>query len=125
MIEIRRILTHVEDIHHEFGPVAAVPLRRGAIAVVLTNPFAGRYEPNIVPMMEALNPLGVDMAERLRAAMEKAPLFHDAGTIHFTASFGVAVGGRGVETLDRLLQEADKALYEAKEGGRNRVVCRR
>ena len=70
MIEIRRILTHVEDIHHEFGPVAAVPLRRGAIAVVLTNPFAGRYEPDIVKMMEALNPLGVDMAQRLRAAMD-------------------------------------------------------
>jgi len=70
MIEIRRILTHVEDIHHEFGPVAAVPLRRGAIAVVLTNPFAGRYEPNILPMMDALNPLGVDMARKLQAAMD-------------------------------------------------------
>ena len=70
MIEVRRILSHVEDIHHEFGPVAAAPLRRGAIAVVLTNPFAGRYEPNIVAMMEALNPLGVDMARRLRAAMD-------------------------------------------------------
>jgi Amino acid synthesis len=70
MIQIRRILTHVEDIHHEFGPVAAVPLRRGAIAVVLTNPFAGRYEPNIVPMMDELNPLGVDMARKLHAAMD-------------------------------------------------------
>jgi hypothetical protein len=70
MIEIRRLLTHVEDIHHEFGPVAPQPLRRGAIAVVLTNPFAGRYEPDIVPMMEALNPVGVDMARRLRAAMD-------------------------------------------------------
>jgi hypothetical protein len=70
MIEIRRILTQVEDIHHEFGPVASQPLRRGAIAVVLTNPYAGRYEPDIVPMMEALNPLGVDMARQLRAAMD-------------------------------------------------------
>ena len=42
MIEIRRVHTHVEDIHHEFGPVAAQPLRRGAIAAVLRNPFAGR-----------------------------------------------------------------------------------
>ena len=70
MIEIRRLLTHVEDIYHEFGPAAAVPLRRGAIAVVLANPFAGRYEADIVPMMEALNPLGVDMARKLRAAMD-------------------------------------------------------
>ena len=69
MIEIRRIHTHVEDIHHEFGPVAAVPLRRGAISVVLTNPFAGRYVADIVPMMDALQPVGIEMAEKLRAAM--------------------------------------------------------
>ena len=69
MIEIRRILTQVEDIHHEFGPVAAEPLRRGAIAAVLTNPFAGRYEADIVPMMEALGEVGVQMAQRLQRAM--------------------------------------------------------
>ena len=70
MIQIRRVFTHVEDIHHEFGPVAAVPLRRGAIGAVLTNPFAGRYAPDIVPMMDALQPVGIDMAQRLRAAMD-------------------------------------------------------
>ena len=69
MIDIRRIFTHVEQIKHEFGPVAATPLLRGAIGVVLTNPFAGRYEPDLLPMMNALQPLGIDMAERLRAAM--------------------------------------------------------
>ena len=69
MIEIRRIVTMVEDIHHEFGPPPPQPLRRGAIAAVLTNPFAGRYEAQILPMMEALNPVGIDMAQRLLAAM--------------------------------------------------------
>jgi len=70
MIQIRRIHTHVEDIHHEFGPVAAVPLRRGAISAVLTNPFAGRFVDDILPMMEALQPVGIAMAEKLRAAMD-------------------------------------------------------
>lgn len=70
MIEIRRIFTHVEQILHEFGPVAPVPLLRGAIGVVVTNPFAGRYEPDILPMMAALDPVGLDMAQRLRAAMD-------------------------------------------------------
>lgn len=70
MIEIRRVFTHVEDIHHEFGPAAALPLRRGAIGAVLTNPFAGRYVEDIVPMMDALQPVGIDMAQRLRAAMD-------------------------------------------------------
>ena len=69
MIEIRRIFTQVEQIHHEFGPVAAIPLVRGAIGAVLTNPFAGRFEPNILPMMDELQPVGVEMAQRLLAAM--------------------------------------------------------
>ena len=70
MIEVRRVFTHVEEVHHEFGPVAAPPLRRGAIAAVLTNPFAGRYEPDILPMMAALQPLGLALAEQLRGAMD-------------------------------------------------------
>ena len=70
MIEVRRILTQVEDIHHEFGPPAAQALRRGTIAAVLTNPFAGRHEPDILPMMDALQPLGIELAQKLRAAMD-------------------------------------------------------
>ena len=69
LIDIRRVFTQVEDIHHEGGPRAAQPLRRGAIAAVLTNPYAGRYEPDILPMMEALNPVGLDMARRLLSAL--------------------------------------------------------
>ncbi|MFO0232717.1 MAG: amino acid synthesis family protein, partial [Burkholderiales bacterium] len=60
MIEIRRIWTQVETIRHEFGPPAAVPLVRGVVAVVLANPYAGRHEPDILPMMAALNPVGAD-----------------------------------------------------------------
>jgi hypothetical protein len=69
-IEIRRVHVQVEDIFHEFGPPPPAPLRRGAIAAVLANPFAGRYEPELLPMMDALGPVGLQMAERLRAAMD-------------------------------------------------------
>lgn len=69
MIEVRRVFTHLEEIRHEFGPVAGTPLLRGAIGAVLTNPFAGRYEADILPMMDALQPVGLDMAHRLLKAM--------------------------------------------------------
>jgi hypothetical protein len=70
LIEIRRVSTQLETIYHEFGPVADKPFLRGAIAAVLKNPYAGRYEPDILPMMEALNAVGLDMANKLLAAMK-------------------------------------------------------
>ena len=93
---------------------------------IRTSDIAGRIggEEFAILLPRASAEQAVAMAERLRVAMEKAPLYHDAGVIHFTASFGVAIRNAEANTLDRLLAEADKALYEAKEGGRNRVVCR-
>jgi len=93
---------------------------------IRTSDIAGRIggEEFAILLPRASAEQALAMAERLRAAMEKAPLYHDAGTIHFTSSFGVAIRNAEANTLDRLLAEADRALYEAKEGGRNRVVCR-
>lgn len=65
MIEVRKIWTQIETTYHEFGPPPATPLLKGCVCAVLTNPFAGRFEPNLIPMMDALNGLGVDMAKRL------------------------------------------------------------
>ena len=69
MIDVRRVFTQVEQINHEFGPAPARPLLRGAIAAVLTNPFAGRSEHDILPMMALLDPVGLELARRLLAAM--------------------------------------------------------
>ncbi len=73
MIDIRRIWTQVETIRHEFGPPPPRPQRRGAISAVLANPYAGRYEPDIVPFMQALNPVGVELARALLAALAAQP----------------------------------------------------
>jgi Amino acid synthesis len=118
MIEIRRVYTQVEDIHHEFGPVAAQPLRRGAIGVVLTNPYAGRYVPDIVPMMDALQPVGIAMAERLRHAMDvpaeriegygKGAIIGAAGELEHGALWHVP-GGYAMREL--LGWKGDRAAY--------------
>ncbi|MCR5865727.1 MULTISPECIES: amino acid synthesis family protein [Aquincola] len=123
MIEIRRVFTQVEDIHHEFGPVAAQPLRRGAIGVVLTNPFAGRYVADILPMMDALQPLGIQMAEQLRAAMDvpaeriegygKGAIVGAAGELEHGALWHVP-GGYAMREL--LGWKGDRAAYAAGKG---------
>jgi len=66
---IRKMLVSVEEIFHEGGPVAAKPLKRGAILAVVRNPFAGRYVEEIAGFMEDLKPLGLRMANELITAL--------------------------------------------------------
>lgn len=73
LIRLRKQATLVEEIFHEGGPPPAEPLLRGAVCAVLHNPYAGRYEPDILPMMEALKPLGLAMANALIDALGGDP----------------------------------------------------
>jgi len=88
-LEVRKVQTNVEEIFHEGGPPAATPLRVGSVAVVIANPFAGRYVAELQPFMEELKPLGLQMSQRLIDA-----LGGDPGRI---SGFGKAsiVGGAG------------------------------
>jgi hypothetical protein len=72
-IELRKRLLTVEEIFHEGGPVTAVPLRRAAAISVIANPFAGRYVEEIAFFMKTLEPLGLDMAQRLVNALGGDP----------------------------------------------------
>lgn len=72
-LNIRKQALLTEEIFHEFGPPPAVPLRRVAMVSVIANPFAGRYEPDIAPFMDALKPLGHAMALRMVAALGGDP----------------------------------------------------
>ncbi len=68
-VKIRKTQIVLEEIFHEGGPVAAKPVRRGAILSVIKNPFAGSYHEEIQEFMTTLEPLGAEMAARLIAAM--------------------------------------------------------
>lgn len=72
-VVIRKRIVTVEEIFHEGGPPATVPLRRGAILAVIGNPFAGRYVEDIAGFMTDLEPLGLAMAEALVAALGGDP----------------------------------------------------
>jgi diguanylate cyclase (GGDEF)-like protein len=60
------------------------------------------------------------LAEALRMAISEAPIAAGEGPVRVTASVGGASWER--ETVDELLARADRALYEAKSGGRDMVV---
>jgi diguanylate cyclase (GGDEF)-like protein len=59
--------------------------------------------------------------ESLRKAVENTPFGADGDTIQVTVSVGVATRGPLDRDFSDLLRRADRALYAAKKGGRNRV----
>ena len=65
------------------------------------------------------------VAETLRGTVEALAIPTPAGDLGVTASFGCAGAAPGLRSFASLLAEADKALYAAKRGGRNRVEAGR
>lgn len=106
-VDVRKVVLHVEDVWHDGGPRLAVPLQRGSVAALVANPYAGRYVDDITPMMEALKPLGREMAVRLVAALGgaariegygKGALIGLAGELEHGALWHVP-GGYGMRDL--------------------------
>jgi diguanylate cyclase (GGDEF)-like protein len=64
---------------------------------------------------------GMKVAERIRAAVEKAVTYADEIRINCTLSIGVSVYSGGDADLLMYINAADTALYDAKKSGRNRV----
>jgi hypothetical protein len=73
LIDVRKFVTVVEEIFHDGGPPPPRPLKQGGCLAVIRNPYAGRYVSDILPLMADLEPLGVDMARRLVAALGVGP----------------------------------------------------
>lgn len=64
----------------------------------------------------------LSFAERLRQNIEKLSVNSGSETIHSTISIGLTLVEKGDSSLDRVMQQADRALYEAKNRGRNCIV---
>ncbi|WP_418125145.1 amino acid synthesis family protein [Variovorax sp. 375MFSha3.1] len=65
LIQIRKRSLTVETVFHEGGPAVDTPLRLAASCAVIQNPYAGRYEPDLMPFMAELRSLGTLLATEL------------------------------------------------------------
>ena len=71
---------------------------------------------------ETLGVHGVETAERLRVRIAGLAIENADEPIRLTVSIGVALYHRGDTSVETVVQRADRALYQAKERGRNQVV---
>jgi two-component system cell cycle response regulator len=109
-----------DDVLREF----AARLRKNVRGIDLACRFGGEEFVVVMPDTEAH--VAEKVAERIRAEIERTPFVvgREGVEIKVTVSVGVSSLRHAPDTVEDLMKRADVALYEAKSGGRNKVVAR-
>ena len=113
------------DTHgHQTGDVVLSTLGRVIEDSIRDGDLAARYggEEFALVLYHADGPAGYQVAERLRQMVESHEVHDKGNVLHVTISVGIATFPSGqIRDSKELIECADKALYKAKENGRNRV----
>ena len=119
-------LKQVNDTHgHEAGNRLLRQLAERIQAELRYTDVPARYggDEFVVLLPETPSKGAADVAERIRESMAGKPLIYDGQAVRSTVSIGVASFPEDGHTIDAIVARADRALYKAKHGGRNAVVC--
>jgi diguanylate cyclase (GGDEF)-like protein len=109
---------------HQAGDSVLVGLANGLGAILRSLDTAGRYggEEFLVILDTTDQEQAVQTAERIRKAVEKHRFPWQSGEdLQITVSIGTGAIEVGDESVDMLITRVDRALYQAKAEGRNRV----
>lgn len=110
---------------HKQGDRVLTVLAQTCVDTLRDSDIAGRLggEEFAFLLPETGREQGLEVAERLRKVLAATAVATDDGgeSVHFTVSIGMCLLCSDSNTVDALLNCADKALYQAKESGRNRV----
>ncbi len=122
-------MDHFKSINDRLGHAAgddairlfAALLRENVRALDLVGRYGGEEFCLVLPGVDARQAAAV--AERIREQVaDSGGVGPDSARMRLSASFGVASLAAGAASLAELLEQADQAMYAAKQGGRNRVV---
>lgn len=116
-----------KKVNDTYGHEAGDHVLRGVARVLArdrraTDTVARLGGEELALILPTVTPEGArEVAERLRERIQHLRVNTNAGEIQVTASFGLAIYRSRGGDAGTLFERADKALYEAKRGGRNRV----
>jgi len=114
----------VNDVHgHLAGDLMLREIARAAGDTLRQPDLLGRYGgEEFMVFLPHADPLGaIDAAERIRERVAQLRLEWKGQTVRATVSVGVATFDEVHESLAALIQDADHALFAAKDAGRNCV----
>jgi diguanylate cyclase (GGDEF)-like protein/PAS domain S-box-containing protein len=125
MLDIDHFKLVNDNFGHAMGDIAIKKLADVFIETVRKTDILGRIggEEFAILLVETNFDNALKTAERLRLNVENLRLFDDKGVqVKLTISIGVAKNNEERDSLEELMICSDKALYRAKNEGRNRVV---
>jgi len=126
MIDIDHFKNVNDTFGHATGDLAIRAVATACGSELRNSDLIGRIggEEFCILLVETELEKACGVAERLRGLVQDIRLTADDGrTVGLTASIGVAGLRHGEHDLPDLMARADKALYQAKNAGRNRVEC--
>jgi diguanylate cyclase (GGDEF)-like protein len=121
-------LDHFKAVNDTYGHPAGDAVLRRVADILRANTrdpdLPARYggEEMVVVLPETMLLQAREVAERIRGAIQDAGFEHEGHTLHVTVSIGVSACPECVDEPGLLVATADRALYQAKRGGRNQVA---
>lgn len=107
---------------HDCGDVALVSVAAILATVMRSDDLVCRFGGEEFTLLLATDePAGRKVLERLRLQLEMCRVVYNGREIPVTVSIGAAATAECGYNLDYLYTSADRCLYAAKQGGRNRV----
>lgn len=108
---------------HAFGDRVLQRITQIAGRLIRLPDIFGRYggEEFAIGVVECDPVMACEIAERIRQTIARTTFEWDNQKAQITVSIGIALTAPAVEKIDTLIEQADRALYQAKANGRNRV----
>ncbi|HUI70892.1 MAG TPA: GGDEF domain-containing protein, partial [Spirochaetia bacterium] len=125
MIDIDRFKEINDNYGHQCGDMVIKEIGGQLSRGLRKYDYAGRYggEEFFIMLPNTTEEQAVGISERFRHDMEQAAFTCDGETFHVTISIGVSCYRSG-EAQEAWIERSDRAMYQAKQAGRNRVASR-